>query len=140
MATGFAQSAVASAAYTIQALPPPDFSVSATPALQSVAPGGSTTYTVTVGSLNGFGGIVALSVSGLPAGATPSFSPSTVTGSGTSTLTVSTTSATVGGTYPLTISGTSGSTTHTAAVTVGEQGGGASNQLRVWSSWGLGSG
>jgi hypothetical protein len=98
--------------------PPPDFSVSATPASQSVAPAGSTTYTVTVGSLNGFGGVVTLSVSGQPAGATLGFNPTTITGSGTSTLTVSTTSSTAVGTYPLTITGTSGSTTHTTSITL----------------------
>jgi hypothetical protein len=98
--------------------PPPDFSLSATPASQSVAPGGSTTYTVTVGSLNGFGGVVTLSVSGQPASATLGFNPTTITGSGTSTLTVSTTSSTAGGTYPLTITGTSGSTTHTTPISL----------------------
>ena len=118
VATGFTQSAVGSATYTIQAPPPPDFSVSATPASRSVAAGGSTTYTVTVGSLNGFGGMVGLSVSGLPAGATPVFSPSSVTGSGTSTLTVTTTTSTASGTYPLTITGTSGSLTHTTSITL----------------------
>jgi hypothetical protein len=96
----------------------PAISLSAAPASPSLAPGGSTTYTVTVGSLNGFGGVVTLSLSGQPAGATPGFSPATVTGSGTSTLTVSTTSSTAAGTYPLTITGTSGSTTHTASVSL----------------------
>ena len=118
VATGFTQSAVGSATYTIQAPPPPDFSVSATPASQSVAAGGSTTYTVTVGSLYGFGGVVGLSMSGLPAGATPGFNPSTVTGSGTSTLTVNTTTSTASGTYPLTITGTSGSLTHPTSITL----------------------
>src|ERR1700726_4491365 len=118
VATGFTQSAVGSAAYVISAPPPPDFSVAATPASQSVTPGGNTTYTVTVGSLNGFGGVVTLSLSGLPTGATSGFNPSTITGSGTSTLTVSTTTATAAGTYSLTITGTSGSVTHTASVSL----------------------
>jgi len=98
---------------------PSDFSVSATPSTQSVAPGGSTTYTVTVGSLGGFSGTVGLGVSGLPGGnTTASFNPTSVSGSGTSTLTVNTTTSTPGGTYTLTISGTSGSTTHTASVSL----------------------
>src|SRR4029077_7492527 len=118
VATGFTQSAVGSAAYVISAPPPPDFSVAATPASQSVTPGGNITYTVTVGSLNGFGGVVTLSLSGQPTGATPVFSPAAVTDSGTSTLTVSTTTATAAGTYPLTITGTSGSVTHTASVSL----------------------
>jgi hypothetical protein len=118
VATGFTQSAVGSAAYVISAPPPPDFSVTATPASQSVTPGASTTYTVTIGSLNGFGGVVTLSLGGQPVGATPGFSPATVTGSGVSTLTVTTTAATATGTYPLTITGTSGSVTHTASISL----------------------
>jgi hypothetical protein len=117
-ATGSSQSAVGSAAYVISAPPPPDFSVSATPASQSVTTGASATYTVTIGSLNGFGGVVTLSLSGLPTGATPSFNPATVTGSGTSTLTITTTTAMPSGTYPLVITGTSGSVTHTAGVSL----------------------
>src|SRR4029077_11887991 len=98
---------------------PSDFSVSATPSTQTVAPGGGTTYTVTVGSLGGFSGTVGFGVSGLPGGnTTASFNPTSVNGSGTSTLTVNTTTSTPGGTYTLTISGTSGSTTHTASVSL----------------------
>ena len=44
--------------------------------------GNTTTYTATIGALNGFGGVVTLSATGLPTGATPSFSPATVTGAG----------------------------------------------------------
>jgi len=36
----------------------PDFSISGTPASQSVTPGGGTSYTVSVGALNGFSGPV----------------------------------------------------------------------------------
>jgi hypothetical protein len=95
-----------------------DFSISATPSSQGVSPGVSTTYTVNVGSLGGFSGTVGLSVSGLPAGATASFNPSSVNGSGSSTLTVNTGSTTPGGTYSLMIGGTSGSTMHTASVSL----------------------
>jgi trimeric autotransporter adhesin len=73
---------------------PADFTVSATPASQTVLPGGSTTYNVTVASTGGtFTNTVALTVNGLPAGATGTFSnPSLTPGSsgGTSTLTVQT--------------------------------------------------
>src|SRR5262249_10357762 len=43
--------------------PAPDFSVSATPASQTVVQGGSTTYTLTVTPSGGFSGSVAFSIS-----------------------------------------------------------------------------
>src|ERR1700716_2483900 len=48
----------------------PDFTISATPASQTVPVGGSTTYTASVSPQGGFTGTVSLSVSGLPSGAT----------------------------------------------------------------------
>lgn len=96
----------------------PDFTLSASPASQTVTAGNGSSYTATVGALNGFNGSVAFSVSGLPAGASGSFNPASVTGSGTSTLTVSTASSTPVGTFPLTISGASGSTTHSVNVSL----------------------
>jgi len=95
----------------------PDFTLAATPSSQSVTQGNSTTYTATVTPTGGFTGTVALSVSGLPAGASGSFNPASLT-SGNSTLTVTTSSTTPTGSFPLTITGTSGSTTHTANVTL----------------------
>jgi hypothetical protein len=73
---------------------PADFAVSATPASQTVQPGGSTTYAVSVSSTGGtFSSPVGLTVSGLPTGATGSFSPTSITPgseSSASTLTVQT--------------------------------------------------
>ena len=99
--------------------PPPDYTVTVTPGTQTVIVGNQTTYTTTVGALNGFGGVVTLGVSGLPAGATWSFAPATVTGSGSATLTVTTTSGTTPvGSSTLTITGTSGSLSHSATTTL----------------------
>jgi hypothetical protein len=84
--------------------PAPDFSLAATPSSESVPRGTSATWTVTVSPSGGFADPVDLSVSGLPAGATGSFSPPSL-GSGSSTLTV-TTASVAAGTYPLTITGT----------------------------------
>jgi len=83
-----------------------------------VAPGNNTTYTTTIGALNGFTGAVNLSVSGLPTGATASFDPPSVPGSGSTTLTVSTATTTPTGTYTLTITGTSGTLSHSTTVTL----------------------
>jgi hypothetical protein len=68
----------------------PDFSVSASPSSASTTPGGSVSYSVAVGSANGFTGSVGLAITGLPVGATASFVPATVTAPGSSQLTVAT--------------------------------------------------
>jgi len=58
----------------------PDFTVSATPAAETVSLGGVATYQVTVGEINGdFSGTVALSATGLPTGAMATFTPASVT-------------------------------------------------------------
>ena len=99
-------------------IPVPDFTFSATPHVQTIARGGTANYTVTVGAENGFAGSVNLSVSGLPANASATFSPTSVTGAGSATLSVSTTSATPLGLNTLSISAVSGANTHTAAATL----------------------
>jgi kumamolisin len=52
----------------------------------------------------------------LPSNSTASFSPTSVTGHGTSTMTVTTNSSTSRGTFDLRIRGTSGGATHSATV------------------------
>ena len=108
----------ASTSLVITAAAQPDFSVAMTPSSQSIAQGGSTTYSATITPSNGFSGSVSFSVSGLPTGASGSFAPTSVTGSGSSTLTVTTTGTTATGTYPLTVTATSGTLTHTAATSL----------------------
>jgi len=95
-----------------------DFSVAAAPASQSVLPGGGAAYNATVNPAAGFTGVVTFSVSGLPTGATANFNPSSVTSSGSSTMTVSTTASTPPGSYQLTVKGTSGPVSRTAIVTL----------------------
>ncbi|HXF11017.1 MAG TPA: hypothetical protein VN625_09540, partial [Desulfuromonadaceae bacterium] len=95
-----------------------NYTVDVLPVSQTVVAGNDATYTATVGSVNGFGGTVSFSVNGLPAGATASFSPSSVSGSGSSTLTVVTASSTPAGTNTLTITGTSGVLSHSDTATL----------------------
>ncbi|HEX3436006.1 MAG TPA: galactose oxidase-like domain-containing protein, partial [Pseudacidobacterium sp.] len=103
------QSGVPSVASFVQVIAgPQDFSVAAIPSSQTVSPGKSTNYTVSVTPSNGFTGNVSFSVTGLPSGATASFTPTSVSGSGSSTLAVNTSSSTPTGTYTLTITGTDG--------------------------------
>ncbi len=96
----------------------PDFTISASPSTQTVSPGGSTAYTVAVAAVNGFASTVTLSATGRPTGATATFSPATVTTSGSSTLTIRTTGSTPAGGFPLAITGTSGALVHSSSVTL----------------------
>jgi uncharacterized membrane protein len=95
----------------------PDFSLSASPASQTVAQGASTSYTVTIARTGGFAGAVTLSASGLPAGASASFGPNGTTGN-TSTMNVTTSSTTPAGSSSVTITGVSGTLTHATGVTL----------------------
>jgi len=100
----------------------PDFSITTSPPSSSVTPGQSTTFTVNVAPVTGFTGTVTLGVgseSGFPTGVTSGgFSPATITGSGSSTLTMNTTTSTVPFALSLTITGTSGTISHTASTTL----------------------
>jgi hypothetical protein len=98
--------------------PSPNFSLSASPSSATVTQEGKVTYTTTIAAQNGFTGSVTLSASGLPEGATASFSPASISSSGSSTLTIATTALTPSGGTTFTITGTSGSLTHTAQATL----------------------
>ena len=100
------------------AAPRPDFAFSASPTSLQLMAGASGTSLLRVSPMNGFAASVTLSVAGLPAGATASFTPPTLaTGSGTDTLTVST--GTAGpGTSSLTVTATGGGISHTAAISL----------------------
>jgi hypothetical protein len=95
--------------------PSPDFSLSVAPGSQTVPSGNSAIYSVSIGSLNGFSASVNLSVSGLPTGTTASFAPATITGSGNSTLTITTGASTPVGPITITITATSGPVIHSTA-------------------------
>src|SRR5206468_3599128 len=91
-----------------------DFTLGASPSSRTVVAGASSSYTVTITPINGFAGQVTFTVSGLPAGATGSFTPNPATTS--STLSVTTGTSTPVGTYTLTITGANGTLTHTTTV------------------------
>jgi hypothetical protein len=100
----------------------PGFSVSASPSSVSVTQGSTANSTVTVTSVNGFSSATTLSVSGLPAGVTASFSTNPVTppanGNATSTLTFTASSSATTGTSTVTVTGTSGTITQTATISL----------------------
>ena len=108
-----------------------DFSISASPASGSVAAGSSTTSTISTAVTSGAAQTVSLSASGLPSGATASFSPASVTAGGSSTMTIATSSTTPAGTYSVTVTGTGTSATHstTYSLTVTSTSGCTARQL-----------
>jgi uncharacterized membrane protein len=96
----------------------PDFSISASPTSQTINQGNPTSYTVTLNPISGYSGTVTFGLSGQPAGVSFNFAPSTLTGSGSTVLNISTAVSTTPGTYPLTINATDGTLTHTTSVTL----------------------
>jgi Phosphoesterase family len=99
----------------------PNFSLSVTPLSQTVVRGSTTKYTINVTPSSGFIGSVALAVTGLSGGARATFSPASVTVSGTtsasSIMTIATGKGRTG-TFTLTISASSGSFTHSTTVSL----------------------
>jgi N-acetylmuramoyl-L-alanine amidase. len=108
-----------SVAALIVGTPTSDYTISASPAAQTVTAGQQTTYTATVTPSGGFTSAVDLVVSGLPVNAIASWSTNPVAGGGgMSTLTVTTSASTPVGTTALTITGTSGTLTHASTVSL----------------------
>jgi len=99
-----------------------DFSLTATPASQTITAGTRATYTISTAVVSGPARTIVLSVSGLPNGITGSFSPASVAAGGSSTLTLTSSLTTGAGTTQFTISGVDAvePTTHTtnASVTI----------------------
>jgi uncharacterized membrane protein len=95
----------------------PAFSVSSSPTSQAVAAGAPASYPTTITPIGGYTGNVTLSATGLPSGATASFTPATVSvgaNAVTSTMTVATTASTATGVYPITVTATDGTLINTA--------------------------
>ena len=80
------------------------FTVSVTPGTGTLIQGQSAALAVTVNSTNGFTGLAALTVTGLPSGVTASFQPSSVTSGQVSVLTLTAPSSQAVATSTLTIS------------------------------------
>ena len=99
-----------------------DFTIAASPSSPSVTSGSSVSSSITISPVDGFSGPVNLSVSGLPGGATATFTPNPATAS--SNFSVTTSTGTPAGTYPISITGISGSLTHgtTLSLTVAPAG------------------
>jgi hypothetical protein len=103
--------------------PANDFSISVTPASQTVTAGASAAYTVSTAVTSGSATSVSLSATGLPSGATASFGSNPITSGGSSTLTVTTSSSTPNGTSTINVTGTSSATSHSATTSLAVTGG-----------------
>src|SRR5205807_2477503 len=112
--TGVSGSLTRTTTVTLVVNSPPDFTLAASPASQTVVQGNSTSYSVTINPTGGFSNSVTRSVSGLPGGATGSSNPTPSPAS--STLSVTTSATTPTGSYTLTLTGISGSLTRTTTV------------------------
>ena len=101
-----------------ESAPAPDFSLAATPGSQTITAGNSTSYTVSNTPINGFAGNVTLSASPAISGVSYGFTPNPQAAGGSSTLSVTTTTAATPGTHTVTITGTSGALVHSTNVTL----------------------
>jgi hypothetical protein len=86
IASGYTNSSIGTAAFTIN-LPPPTFSIGIQPVSLTVQSGSSGIVTVTVTPANGFNSAVSFACSGLPSGTSCSFSPQQVSPSGSAAST-----------------------------------------------------
>jgi subtilisin family serine protease len=94
----------------------PDFTLTVTPASQSVCAPSNAVFDVGVGNILGFNDPVTLSVMGNPAGTTAGFSQNPVTPPGSSELTIGNIGAAAPGSYSLAITGVAPTSTHTSEV------------------------
>ncbi len=109
---------ILSSAFTYLAPPPPQsFVLSASPTSRTATKGATASYSITVTPKNSYTGTVVFSVSGLPSGSSASFSPISITTSGTTKLSVNTHSS-ARGTFRLTVKGTDSLKNLTGVVSV----------------------
>jgi hypothetical protein len=95
-----------------------NFSLSVTPVSQTIGRGGRARFNVAVATGGGASGLINFSVSGLPKSATGRFNPASLSGAGTSVLTVTTNKKVAPGSYTLTITGNSGGVVRTTSATL----------------------
>jgi hypothetical protein len=102
----------------VDAVPAADFTISVSKPSITVKRNSSGPDIVTISAVNGFTGVVNLSISGLPSLVTATFSQTSVTNSGSSTITFAVDRRATQGVYPLTVTGTSGLLSHSTPVTL----------------------
>jgi hypothetical protein len=112
---------------------PADFAIASAPTTLTVTAGTSAASTITTTISGSFNSAITLSASGLPAGTTATFNPTSIAapGSGSATLTISVGASSAAGAYSVAVNGSGGGKTHSATIslTVSTSGGGTTQQL-----------
>ncbi|WP_433269099.1 M4 family metallopeptidase [Actinosynnema sp. CS-041913] len=137
--TGTGGDATHSATYTLRVggePPANDFAVTLSPESGSVQAGSSATTTLSTRTTAGSPHKVHFAASGLPDGATATFTPLSVESGESSTLAIATSATTPEGTYTITVTATGTDTNHTATytLTVTGDGGGGCGGVPEWSA------
>ena len=101
-----------------QALPVDDFSLSVTPATETVAAGGSATYNISTLLTKGVAQSIMLSANNLPTGVLATFSPNPVATGVSAQLTLSTVTGAMPGAFTFTVSGAGTEVSHSASATI----------------------
>ena len=96
----------------------PGYTLTSSPGAVSILQGNAGSSTITSTVTGGFDSAIALTASGEPTGVTVGFSPTSITGAGSSTLTITVAATVAAGTYTITVTGTSGSTVETTTVSL----------------------
>jgi kumamolisin len=115
--TGGGITHTATVSLTVTAASTGTFAISVSPSSGYLYQGQSGYAVVTTKASGGFDSSIALSATGVPAGVTYSFTPSSITGSGSADFNLSVARTATPGTYPITITGTGGGVTKTTTLT-----------------------
>src|SRR6058998_3604296 len=116
-ATGTNESLVHTTSISVTVTTPasPDFSITTTPNAVSFVSGQSASSTISLQSTGGFNGAVSLTTASSPSGVAASCAPSSISGSQTSTCTLSSSTP---GSYTVTVTGTNAVLVHATSISV----------------------
>jgi hypothetical protein len=103
---------------TVAPAPAADFTLSAASTNLTVARGAKVKDVLTVTGLNGYSGTVSFSVQNLPARTTATFKPNSVTGGGTTTMTISPNRRATPGTQTIIVVASDGTRTHSVNISL----------------------
>jgi hypothetical protein len=95
-----------------------DFSLSLSSSSQTLTAGATSTVTANVSLFGGFLSTITFGASGVPSGTTVSFSPSSLSLGGSSTVSIATSATTPPGVYSIVVSGVGGGATHTSTISL----------------------